>query len=109
MAPPFLATLLRKPITLGPSPIKDVCLLVAFALAASVAQTANAQITEATSATNESATRKSDMSAEAQARRARTSNQPGPFGVGAEVGVNPGGMLRIWRRFVPRAGAHYFF
>jgi hypothetical protein len=72
--------------------MKDVCLLVAFALAASVAQTAHAQITEATSPTNESATWKSDVSAEAQARRVRTSNQPGPFGVGAEVGVSPGGI-----------------
>jgi hypothetical protein len=72
--------------------MKDVCLLAAFALAASVAQTAHAQITEATSPTNASATRKSDASADAQARRARNSNQPGPFGVGADVGVNPGGI-----------------
>jgi hypothetical protein len=72
--------------------MKDVCLLVAFALAASAAQTASAQITEATSPTNESATRNNDTFAEAQARRARTGNEPGPFGVGAEVGVNPGGI-----------------
>src|SRR5712692_6479867 len=72
--------------------MKDVCLLIAFALAASVAQNAHAQNTGATSPTNESAIRKNDTSAEAQARRAQTSSQPGPFGVGAEAGVNPGGI-----------------
>jgi hypothetical protein len=72
--------------------VKHACLLVAIALAVSVAQTAHAQITEATWPTNDSATRKNDTSPEAQARRARSSNQPGPFGVGAEIGVNPGGI-----------------
>jgi hypothetical protein len=71
--------------------MKDLCLLAACALAASVAQTAHAQITEATSPAKTSATRTSDTSADAQARGARSSNQPGPFGVGAEMGFNPEG------------------
>jgi hypothetical protein len=72
--------------------MKDVGLLAAFVLATSVAQTAHAQIAEATSPTNASATLTTDASAEAQAGRARNSNRPGPFGVGADVDVHPGGI-----------------
>jgi hypothetical protein len=66
--------------------MKSVGFLAAFALATLVAQTAHAQMSDGTSPTNPSA------SADAQTRPAPPTRQPGPFGVGAEVGVDLGGI-----------------